>query len=292
MSSVAKRYRTSLAATLIVASIGIWPALIAPLGRAYIAICARYLAGAPFGHHCPPLVVAFLAPVAALLIVAFLFGLLRQLLAQRSLCAAAALQRDDADERLRQIVRALALTGRVHLSRDQAVYAFCSGLIRPRIYLSRGLVELLTVEELEAVLWHERQHLIRRDPLRYFIADLSDSFLPFFPALATLSNRLRINAELAADRASLSATSINVLVSALVKVMRVSPPAPQRIAVVSLSPTDARIAALAGRRAIVAFDRSDVLVSVGVALTALAVLTWLFVQPINLPPACNVCPPF
>ncbi len=292
MSNVIGRYRTSLIAVVVIVVIGIWPMLVAPLGRAYIGFCARYLAGAPFEHHYPPLAVAFMAPIVALLVVGFLVALLRQIRGQRSLDAAVALRCDDADERLRQIVQELGLTGRVHVVRDWATFAFCGGLIQPRIYLSRGLVELLTATELEAVLWHERHHLDRRDPLRYFVADLADSLAPFFPVLATLSDRLRISAEVAADRASLRATSIDVLASALVKVMYASSPVPGSAAMASLSPTDARIAALTGRPMTVAFDRSDVIASVGLALTALAVITWLSVQPITFPPACSVCPRF
>lgn len=292
VSNVTGRYRASMIAVVVIVAIGIWPMLVAPVGRAYIAFCARFLADAPFGHHYPPLAVAFVAPIVALLTVGFLVALLRQIQGQHSLDAAVARQCDDADEGLRQIVHRLGLKGRVIVSRDRAAYAFCGGLIQPRIYLSWGLLGLLTATELEAVLWHERHHLDRRDPLRFFVADLAGSLAPFFPALGTLSNRLRIRSELAADRASLMATSVEDLASALVKVMRASQPVQNRVTIASLSPTDARIAALTGRQISVPFDRSDVVVSVGLALTALAIIAWLSVQPINLPPACSVCPPF
>jgi len=286
------RYRASLIAMLSVGAIGIWPMVIAPLGRVYIAVCARYLTDASFGHHYPPLVVAFLTPIITVLLVGLLVALARQLWRQHRLAAVAALRCDDAGAALRQIIHDLGLTWRVAVTRDQAVYAFCAGLLRRRIYLSRGLVDLLTAAELEAVLRHERHHLRQHDPLRYFVADLLDRLAPLFPVLATLTSRMRINAELSADRAALTHTPVEILASALVKVMRAGTPTTPQLAVASLSPTDARVATLLGRPVVMPFDWRDVVVSIGVVLTAAAVLTWLALQQLPLPPMCSTCPPF
>ncbi len=292
MSSMLRRYRTSLIAMLLVIAIGIWPALIAPLGRLYIAFCARYLTDAPFGHHYPPLVVAFLAPIVTLLVAGILAALARQTWGQHRLDATLASRHADVDERLRQLVHGLGLTGRVDVSCDQIVSAFCGGLLRPRIYLSQGLVELLTIEELEAVLRHERHHLSRRDPLRYFVADLFERLAAFFPALLTVSDRVRIRAELAADQAALRVMSIDTVASALIKVMRASLPTARQVGVASLSPTDARVAALLSQPIAVPYDRRDVAISIGLALTALGVALWLSTQSLPLPPACTTCPLF
>jgi beta-lactamase regulating signal transducer with metallopeptidase domain len=287
-----RQYRTSLIAATLVVAIGIWPALIAPLGRLYVAFCARFLTDAPFGHHYPPLVVAFLAPIVTLLVAGLLVALTRQIWGQHRLDASLASWHIEVDERLPQLVHGLGLAGRVVVSRDQAVSVFCGGLLRPRIYLSRGLVELLTMEELEAVLRHERHHLTRHDPLRYFVADLFERLAAFFPALMTVSDRVRIRAELAADQAALRAASIDTLASALIKVMRASLPATRNVAVASLSPTDARVAALLSQPIEVPFNRRDVAISIGLALTALGVALWLSTQSLPLPPACTTCPPF
>jgi hypothetical protein len=44
--------------------------------------------------------------------------------------------------------------------------AFCAGLLRPRVFVTGGMVAALADEELEAVLVHEAEHARRRDPLR------------------------------------------------------------------------------------------------------------------------------
>jgi Zn-dependent protease with chaperone function len=44
--------------------------------------------------------------------------------------------------------------------------AWCAGLLRPRVFVSRGLLDRLTEDETAAVLAHERTHAERRDNLR------------------------------------------------------------------------------------------------------------------------------
>jgi Zn-dependent protease with chaperone function len=49
---------------------------------------------------------------------------------------------------------------------DSSPRAFCVGLLRPRVYVSTGAVEMLDEAALEVVLAHERHHAGRGDPLR------------------------------------------------------------------------------------------------------------------------------
>lgn len=74
---------------------------------------------------------------------------------------------------LKRVVRLaehLRLANRVDVVRSEQPYAYCYGLLRPRICLSTGLVHLLDDEELEAVLLHERYHLQNYDPLKIVLA--------------------------------------------------------------------------------------------------------------------------
>lgn len=80
--------------------------------------------------------------------------------------------------------------------------AFCTGLLRPRIYVSRGALALLEADQLEAVIAHEAHHARRRDPLRVFIARALGEALFFLPVLRRLSARYAALAELAADEAA------------------------------------------------------------------------------------------
>jgi hypothetical protein len=90
------------------------------------------------------------------------------------------------------------------VERDQP-FAFCAGYLRPRVYLSTGLIERLSEEELHAVVAHERHHLRRRDPLRRLIARALADGLFFVPILGRSSERYIALGELAADEAAVDA---------------------------------------------------------------------------------------
>lgn len=122
----------------------------------------------------------------------------------------------------RRFERALPVVGEldrdpgVRVVRDPVPHAFCAGLVRPRIYLSSGAVELLRPAEREAVLNHEWHHARRRDPLRLLVARSLADGLFFVPAMARLAERYAALAELAADEAAVeSARGPQALASAL-----------------------------------------------------------------------------
>ena len=88
------------------------------------------------------------------------------------------------------------------LIEDSRPQAFCAGLLRPRVYVSSGALELLDPAALRAVLAHEHQHARRRDPLRLAAARVLTSALFFVPGLPRLIQRQRALAELGADEAA------------------------------------------------------------------------------------------
>ena len=61
-------------------------------------------------------------------------------------------------------------------SREQ--FAYCIGLLRPKVVVSRALVDRLSPMQLEVVLKHEQAHAIRRDNLRLWLAGLALLPLP------------------------------------------------------------------------------------------------------------------
>jgi Zn-dependent protease with chaperone function len=80
--------------------------------------------------------------------------------------------------------------------------AFCAGAIRPRVYVTDSLVDLLDPSALAAVIAHEQAHAQRRDPLRRsLLAALSDLLLRA-PWVLWLRNRYHERAEISADRAA------------------------------------------------------------------------------------------
>jgi Zn-dependent protease with chaperone function len=83
--------------------------------------------------------------------------------------------------------------------------AFCAGLLRPRVYVSRGALEILSDAELAAVLAHERHHAAQRDPLRLTSARLLAAGLFFVPPLRRAVERQHSLAEIGADEAAVGA---------------------------------------------------------------------------------------
>ena len=76
--------------------------------------------------------------------------------------------------------------------------AFVVGMLRPRTYLSQGLLERIDPRDLESVMAHESSHIRRRDPLRRLTASLGLAF--HLPGIAcVIERRLTATLESAAD---------------------------------------------------------------------------------------------
>jgi Peptidase family M48 len=89
---------------------------------------------------------------------------------------------------------------------DASPQAFCAGYLRPRVYISRGALELLSEAELNAVLSHEDRHRSTRDPLRFACGRVLSQALFFLPALRPLGDRYEELAEQQADAAAVRAS--------------------------------------------------------------------------------------
>lgn len=109
----------------------------------------------------------------------------------------------------RRLMRGLQLLDRLRagsstaeIFADSRPQAFCAGLIRPRVYLSTGALNVLSCHELEAVLAHEAHHATRRDPLRVLLAGVLRDALFFLPIMRHVADRYAALAEMAADEAA------------------------------------------------------------------------------------------
>jgi Zn-dependent protease with chaperone function len=98
---------------------------------------------------------------------------------------------------------------------------FCSGVLRPRVLISRGALRLLDEEELHAALAHETAHLRRRDPARSWLALGLRALMVPNPAFQVLARGIAREAERLADEEAgrLGADRL-ALASGLVKLHR------------------------------------------------------------------------
>ncbi len=106
----------------------------------------------------------------------------------------------------RRTLRAITVTAEHELAGERVLIiagttsqAFCMGVVRPRIYLSRIVLERLGTSELHAVIAHEAHHARHRDPLRLAVLSVMADALFFLPALTWLRRRYQELAEVAAD---------------------------------------------------------------------------------------------
>lgn len=145
--------------------------------------------------------------------------------------------------------------------------AWSYGLLRPQIFLSRGLLERLSPAQLQAVLAHEEAHGERRDNLRRFILYRATTLWP--PRLKRyILEDLRDAAEEACDEAALRRVGGASLVVSVIEALKGDGPSSGEVRGAAFDPGAARqrIAALGRNR--------DDFQGAGIAWTLLAGL-WL-----------------
>lgn len=124
-----------------------------------------------------------------------------------------------------QLTAHLGLQDRVSLLDSASPLCFCLGLFRPRIFISTGLVEILTEEECEALLLHEEYHLKSRDPLKILVGRLTVLAMVVFPVLRDIFERYLREKEVAADESAVRHQGHSRgIASALVKLLELEVP--------------------------------------------------------------------
>ena len=151
--------------------------------------------------------------------------------------------------------------------RDRRLHAFCAGHLRPRVFVSTATTDALDAAELDAVLAHEAQHRLRRDPLRIAAARALSEALFFLPVLRRLTERYCALAELGADEAAVARTGDPAPLAAAMLHFGEATDA----AVVGISPE--RVDHLLGARPEWRLP-SALLASAAVSLAALGLLLW------------------
>ena len=108
-----------------------------------------------------------------------------------------------------------------HANEGRGVVAL-AGVLRPRLLVSRDVLEALTPEELEVAISHEQAHWTSRDNLKHLLVLLTPSMLPGWRGLDSLERAWRHFTEFAADDEAVSCDPQRsvALASALVHVSR------------------------------------------------------------------------
>lgn len=135
--------------------------------------------------------------------VAFPFGIssfLLQLWRTRSLLKRLLLGRMAIPPRLQRVITRLNLDGKVYYVKGKTMFSFCSGILSQKIVLSSTFVSSLGVKELEAVLLHEKAHLLGRDPLKILIGKTVATMFFFLPIFFELYKNMVVANEMRADR--------------------------------------------------------------------------------------------
>jgi beta-lactamase regulating signal transducer with metallopeptidase domain len=116
------------------------------------------------------------------------------------------------------------------LVEDEAPLLALSGLLRPRLLISRGVLRVLSAEELDAALRHEHAHRTSRDNAKRLLLLLAPDVLPFVRLFRMLECSWSRFAEWAADDQASGGDSRRALslAAALVHVARMgsAPPLP------------------------------------------------------------------
>jgi beta-lactamase regulating signal transducer with metallopeptidase domain len=109
----------------------------------------------------------------------------------------------------------------IDVIRERQPVALASGLLYPRIVVSTGLLEMLSVEEVHAVLLHERYHCLQRHPLKKWLARMIIKGMPYISVLKGLGQYYEIWMELLADRYAITQTNSTFTIgTALLKIVQ------------------------------------------------------------------------
>ena len=110
---------------------------------------------------------------------------------------------------------------------DDSPVISLAGLVRPRVFVARPVIEAFTSEEMEVSLAHELAHHDTHDNLKRMLVACSPDLLGLWPSGRALERRWRAVVEFAADARAVAGREERALslASALLKVARLAPAA-------------------------------------------------------------------
>lgn len=117
-----------------------------------------------------------------------------------------------------------SLQNKIIIFDNSRLMAFCLGILHPKIYLSSNVLKNMSNSEIEAIILHERQHVIGKDNLLMLFLNLIKTAFFFFPIVTDFVNNLEIQREIKADQSVVRETGRKInIISALRKIIESKP---------------------------------------------------------------------
>lgn len=121
------------------------------------------------------------------------------------------------DDTLTDTFIALKLVNKIVILHDDKPFAYCFGILNPKIFITTKLIAMTNRKELEIILLHEKYHLEHRDNLVLLLATFIESLFPFFPIFTDLIRIYKTDRELLADHAAIQEKSDKYFLSSVLK---------------------------------------------------------------------------
>ncbi|NOZ20587.1 MAG: M56 family metallopeptidase [Planctomycetes bacterium] len=116
-----------------------------------------------------------------------------------------------------------AMSGCIRLFSCARPISFVKGIVRPRVFLSDGLIRSLDVKDLRIILNHERAHIIRWDNLFGLLLSLITDIVWIIPACRRAFRRWCVGREFCCDDyAARAAVSRKAVAATLLRVARLN----------------------------------------------------------------------
>jgi beta-lactamase regulating signal transducer with metallopeptidase domain len=184
--------------------------------------------------------------------------------------------------RVARIARAHDIRSRTVVFDAPGVIACSRGVIAPEIWISEAAVNSLSDEEIAAVIAHEHQHCINRDPAKRQLLEVLARALFAFPVVAESAHAFRRAAEYAADDAAVRMTSSRDTARALLRFAD-TPAMPALVQFGASITVGERVQRLLGDTVHPdAPDRRARLISVTMALVIVACITLVALLPTDM----------
>ncbi len=169
---------------------------------------------------------------------------------------------------IKSLAEKYLLQDKIIIFDNSRLMAFCLGVLNPKIYLSNQLLKSMSHSEIEAIILHEKQHILGKDNLLLLFLNLIKTAFFFFPIIGDFVNSIEIQKEIIADKVVVEETGRRInIISALRKVIESKPSFMYATAFSEDLSIEPRIRSLVGKKnRLLSIKYSSVIISLSVLL--------------------------